>query len=1018
MLIAFASLLIAQAALPLPGASPNATIEHKPVEKATRGQPVTIKAVVHDTNAAFAPLVFARASNPRFSGFPMVDRGHDNWVAHLPQSLLTGARFEYFIEGRLPNGDRTTSGSATHPYVVEVEEAQILPAKVAVNSDAEGGVISLDGKEVGKAPITLEMDPGRHTVSVQAQDGRGAEQQIEAIGGKLKKIFLTLPRIGGAGTLSVVSEPPAARVYLDGKRIGETPLSGELAAGPHKLAVERDGFLRQEREVNFKEGHDVELTFSLVPLPKDPALSIESVPPGALVFIDGVQKGLAPWVGPLGTGRHEAVLKLAGRREIASDFVMPEGHDLSLRLELPPVAKNEAPRLVITSKPDGATVKIDGVEVGSTPWSGEVKPGTRKLSLALDGYLAEDRDLVAKANREMESSFTLQRLPGPAQLAIETEPTGAEVSVDGVAMGTTPLDQQIPLTPGEHQIAARRKGYLGVAQSVVAEQGQSMSLRLALAAAPRDPSPPIIAVATEPAGAQLYVDGKLQGETPFKVKSSPGPHEIRVTLDGYISRRAKITLPTDSGFELRIAVSLKRTREAEAQEKPDPLALARAQLKRAQACYKQGDWACALVGYQAAYEFKPVPDLLFNIAQSRRKQDQLREAALAYRAYLREKPNGALAGEAERLARQCEDALAGGHKKVAEEDTQPPVLRHTPLPRATRGEDLRVAAIISDDRSGVFNPQVCYRNLFSTEFTCVLMDPSSAKDEYAAVVPGKAVRDGFSYFVEAYDNAGNGPARSGQPTAPNSVAIEEKSAGGSSTIIASHVMDGTMGGAPMVLVPMMAPSVREQHRPWDLVVHAGAEQSVERYTDGIVMGSASIALSRQLKHSQEVRVELGARLGRQPYHTQAPVPGQATQPNQLSEQRYSASAAWGADLAALLLKSERLSVTPMVAVVVQRFQNEVTPNSYFGPGAELLARFALNGPLALIGSGLYSWNLLANSTPNAVGQVRGNLALRAGLEIAIPGRHTLELDYTGDVVTLNNDYRLSNGLTVGFGSSF
>jgi hypothetical protein len=231
-------------------------------------------------------------------------------------------------------------------------------------------------------------------------------------------------------------------------------------------------------------------------------------------------------------------------------------------------------------------------------------------------------------------------------------------------------------------------------------------------------------------------------------------------------------------------------------------------------------------------------------------------------------------------------------------------------------------------------------------------------------------------------------------------------------------MDGTMGGAPMVLVPMMAPSVREQHRPWDLVVHAGAEQSVERYTDGIVMGSASIALSRQLKHSQEVRVELGARLGRQPYHTQAPVPGQATQPNQLSEQRYSASAAWGADLAALLLKSERLSVTPMVAVVVQRFQNEVTPNSYFGPGAELLARFALNGPLALIGSGLYSWNLLANSTPNAVGQVRGNLALRAGLEIAIPGRHTLELDYTGDVVTLNNDYRLSNGLTVGFGSSF
>ena len=47
-------------------------------------------------------------------------------------------------------------------------------------------------------------------------------------------------------------------------------------------------------------------------------------------------------------------------------------------------------------------------------------------------------------------------------------------------------------------------------------------------------------------------------------------------------------------------------------------------------------------------------------------------------------------------------------------------------------------------------------------------------DQYGVEIPARAVADGLSYFIEAYDNAGNGPARSGAAELPHTVAMQEK----------------------------------------------------------------------------------------------------------------------------------------------------------------------------------------------------------------------------------------------------
>ncbi len=57
--------------------------------------------------------------------------------------------------------------------------------------------------------------------------------------------------------LTVVSEPPGLKVFLDGAEIGETPVwLNEVKAGPHKLRV-----LDSERDVLVEPGRTVTLSY-------------------------------------------------------------------------------------------------------------------------------------------------------------------------------------------------------------------------------------------------------------------------------------------------------------------------------------------------------------------------------------------------------------------------------------------------------------------------------------------------------------------------------------------------------------------------------------------------------------------------------------------------------------------------------------------------------------------------------------------------------------------------------------
>lgn len=79
-------------------------------------------------------------------------------------------------------------------------------------------------------------------------------------------------------------------------------------------------------------------------------------------------------------------------------------------------------QLSVLSRPEGATVLLDGKPVGITPWTGETYPGKHRLALALDGYSPQEQVIELDAHRARDVSLVLLPRPEAAPVAAPSAP--------------------------------------------------------------------------------------------------------------------------------------------------------------------------------------------------------------------------------------------------------------------------------------------------------------------------------------------------------------------------------------------------------------------------------------------------------------------------------------------------------------------------------------------------------------------------------------------------------------------
>ena len=94
---------------------------------------------------------------------------------------------------------------------------------------------------------------------------------------------------------------------------------------------------------------------------------------------------------------------------------------------------------------------------------------------------------------------------------------------------------------------------------------------------------------------------------------------------------------------------------------------------QAQKQFNLGKFDAALVEYEAAYDAKPLPDFLYNIAQCYRNLEDYDRAIFSFKKYLKEKPDADDRAQVEKFLDELEHKKeAGEGQKFVEKKPPPP----------------------------------------------------------------------------------------------------------------------------------------------------------------------------------------------------------------------------------------------------------------------------------------------------------------------------------------------------------
>ncbi|MBT8451702.1 MAG: TIGR02266 family protein [Deltaproteobacteria bacterium] len=123
-------------------------------------------------------------------------------------------------------------------------------------------------------------------------------------------------------------------------------------------------------------------------------------------------------------------------------------------------AEDVAPGVVkfeITTLPVGAFITVNGKRKGRTPIVVEQEVGTKLTVYSkVRGYLGQRRQILVAANQE---SLTLQLVPLPYVVQLETDPPGAMASAVGGGVVVTPGEMRFKSMPRSRRIVFSMNGY-------------------------------------------------------------------------------------------------------------------------------------------------------------------------------------------------------------------------------------------------------------------------------------------------------------------------------------------------------------------------------------------------------------------------------------------------------------------------------------------------------------------------------------------------------------------------------
>lgn len=436
------------------------------------------------------------------------------------------------------------TGAATTQYALTKK------GKIIFNLDQSNVAIFIDGQYNSRSSgnqVVFSIAEGLHTIKFSLSGYNDWEKEINVMAEQELSYNIKLTPgkatriVASTGILIVRSDPSSATVYVNGIEKGLSTLQiPDIGVGDLEIRIEKNMYYTYKEIVSVQpdmiSSVEAELKANFG------SLSIQSIPTGSVVMLNGQVKGKTPYsIDQIKSGSYNIRISKDLYHNHEENFIITDGSVNTREISLTPAFG----KLAVKTVPTGVEVRLDGQSRGTTPFElDELPSGTYHLTLTKDFYQTIDQDIVIEDGLSLDLNLKLEARSG--LLSITGQPKGAIITANGEKIGIIPL-KSFRIAEGMVELTVEAKNYHAQTEFLNIQRDQTYEQAFNL-----EHHTGKLIVITEPPDAEVYLDEKPMGKTPSILNNiCVGKHSIRVKHPDYLEQSDSFILTLDEKKEFR-----------------------------------------------------------------------------------------------------------------------------------------------------------------------------------------------------------------------------------------------------------------------------------------------------------------------------------------------------------------------------------------------------------------------------------------------------------------------------------
>jgi hypothetical protein len=205
--------------------------------------------------------------------------------------------------------------------------------------------------------------------------------------------------------------------------------------------------------------------------------------------------------------------------------------------------------LKIVTEPSGADVFVNGMRmVDKTPFEGEPNPGSTRIKLQKAKYETIDTTVAVRSGEP--TILNLQMKPTTLWVNISSTPSGAEVVLDDISHGITPVSFEMNLED------VTKRGEKQIQLTFVDHESINKNIELWPSDAPLELEYNLkkekgnFTIISTIEGARVFIGGQYKGTTPLRGSMAVGQYYVEVKLEGFSAIEKSVEIQKNTTAQL------------------------------------------------------------------------------------------------------------------------------------------------------------------------------------------------------------------------------------------------------------------------------------------------------------------------------------------------------------------------------------------------------------------------------------------------------------------------------------